>query len=79
MGEFGAAQVPRFGERETIPQQDQVLMSPGSKAAWKTRAASSGAAANEPCQGLGELLAERFKGLSSSSPPKSALMLPQSR
>lgn len=31
-------------------------MSPGSKAAWKTRAASSGAAANEhqsPAQGLG--------------------------
>lgn len=46
----------RFGEKETIPQQDRVLMSPGSKAAWKTRAASSGAAANEqpsPAQGWG--------------------------
>lgn len=46
----------RFGESKTIPQQDQVLMSPGSKAAWKTRAASSGAAANEhqsPAQGRG--------------------------
>lgn len=32
-------------------------MSVGSKAAWKTRAASSGAAANEPRSGLGELLA----------------------
>ncbi|RLV76345.1 hypothetical protein DV515_00017073, partial [Chloebia gouldiae] len=54
LGDFGdnALSLPHpagaeVWERETIPQQDEVLMSAGSKAAWKTRAASSGAAANE--------------------------------
>lgn len=90
LGDFGdnalgpaTPQVPSFGERETIPQQDEVLMSAGSKAAWKTRAASSGAAANEQQSPLRAGGAARsplsIEGLSSSSPPKPALMPLQSR